>query len=45
MTGALIVGALMFLACAVLGERNALYIPAIVMLVAGVANAIAGPLL
>ena len=45
MTAGLLLGGAMFVACAILGERNALWIPAIVMLVAGMANAVAGPLL
>jgi hypothetical protein len=44
MTAGLILGALLFLACAIAGQKHALYIPSIVLLVAGAANAIAGPL-
>lgn len=41
----LILGALLFVAAAVMGDKHALWIPAIVLLVAGIANAVAGPLL
>lgn len=45
MTIGLILGAILFVTCAIAGQRHALYIPAIVLIVAATANAIAGPLL
>ena len=45
MTLGLALGAALFLAAAWLGQRHALYIPAVVLLTAAAANAIAGQLL
>jgi len=45
MTFGLFLGAGLFIACAVLGEKHALFIPAVVLLTAAAANAIAGQLL
>jgi hypothetical protein len=42
MTIGLLLGAGLFLACAVLGEKHALYIPAVVLLTAAAANVIGG---
>jgi len=45
LTIGLILGAGLFVTAAVLGERHALYIPAVVLLAAATANVIAGPLI
>lgn len=45
MTLGLIIGAGLFVGAAIAGEKHALFIPAVVLLVAAAANAIAGPLL
>lgn len=44
MTTGLALGAGIFIAAAILGERHALYIPAVVLLVAACVEAVAGPL-
>lgn len=45
MTEGLLLGAALFVACAWLGQKHALYIPAVLLAVAAAANAIAGPVL
>ena len=45
MTGGLILGAILFIAAALAGQKHALLIPAVVLLAVAAANAIAGPLL
>jgi hypothetical protein len=42
MTFWFVIGAAMFVAAAVLGERHALFIPAVVLLIAAAANVFAG---
>ena len=45
MTVGLILGAVLFVVCALAGQKHALLIPAVVLLAVAAANAIAGPLL
>lgn len=44
MTYGLMIGACLFIVCALAAEKNVLLIPAILLLAAAAANAIAGPL-